>query len=158
MNEVTLLQFYAQELGVSLDRTPKCHPEMAGEGIKYAWALAKLKYRSSPIIEKRSKEKFRKLVAKSTNPLDNLNIQRVQSCSRKARSYMKLYRVIQSVLLGEKQKFNNHILLENTMKIYVKLKKKSKSHRSVLDRQMADLIDIETHTFAYDHVIANVID
>ena len=70
---------------------------------------------------------------------------------------MKLYRVIQSVSLGENQKFNKHILLENTMKIYVKLKKKSKSHRSVLDQQMADLVDIETNTFTYDHVVANVI-
>ena len=62
VNEVTLLQFHATKLGVCIDRTPKCHPELACEGIEYAWALAKLKYRKAPIGEKRSKEKFRKLV------------------------------------------------------------------------------------------------
>ena len=30
LEEITLLQFYAQQMGVSIDRTPKCHPEMAG--------------------------------------------------------------------------------------------------------------------------------
>ena len=71
-NEVTLLQFHAAKLGVSVDRTPKCHPELAGEGIEYTWALAKLKYRSAPIGDKISKANFRKLVVDVTYPLDNL--------------------------------------------------------------------------------------
>ena len=32
-NELTLLQFHGNKLGVVIDRTPKCHPEIAGEGI-----------------------------------------------------------------------------------------------------------------------------
>ena len=36
LNEVTLLQFHAAKLVVSVDRSPKCHPELAGEGIEYA--------------------------------------------------------------------------------------------------------------------------
>ena len=39
--EITLLQYHAQKLGVVLDRSPKCHPEIAGEGIEYAWAFSK---------------------------------------------------------------------------------------------------------------------
>ena len=39
VNEITLLQFHAQKLGVKVDCTPKCHPELAGEGIGYSWAL-----------------------------------------------------------------------------------------------------------------------
>jgi hypothetical protein len=42
--ELTLLQYYAQEMGVKVDRAPKWHPEIAGEGIEYIWALAKLYY------------------------------------------------------------------------------------------------------------------
>ena len=42
VNEITLLHFHAEQMGVTLDRTPKCHPELAGEGIEYAWAFAKL--------------------------------------------------------------------------------------------------------------------
>ena len=58
-NELTLLQFHGNELGVIIDRTPKCHPEIAGEGIEYAWALSKFFYRRSPICQKRTKAKFR---------------------------------------------------------------------------------------------------
>ena len=61
-NEVTLLQYHAGELGAIVDRSPKCHPEIAGEGIKYAWALSKFFYRRSPISKKRTKTNFRQLV------------------------------------------------------------------------------------------------
>ena len=57
-NEETLLQYHGRLLGVTVDRTPKCHPEIAGEGIEYAWAAAKLHYRRLRIVEKRTKDKF----------------------------------------------------------------------------------------------------
>jgi hypothetical protein len=44
-DEETLLQYHGRKLGVKVDRTPKCHPEMAGEGIEYDWAAAKGFYR-----------------------------------------------------------------------------------------------------------------
>jgi hypothetical protein len=34
-DEETLLQYHGRMLGVKVDQTPKCHPEMAGEGIEY---------------------------------------------------------------------------------------------------------------------------
>jgi hypothetical protein len=37
IEEETLLQYHGRQLGVIIDRTPKCHPEMAGEGIEYNW-------------------------------------------------------------------------------------------------------------------------
>ena len=55
INEVTLLQYYGRELGLIIDQTPKCHPELAGEGIEYAWAIAKFFYRKSDIREKKPK-------------------------------------------------------------------------------------------------------
>ena len=58
-NEETLLQYHGRLLGVIVDRTPKCHPEIAGEGIEYSWGAAKLFYRRLRIKEKRSKDKFR---------------------------------------------------------------------------------------------------
>jgi hypothetical protein len=33
-------------LGAKVLLTPKCHPEIAGRGIEYAWGYAKLRYRS----------------------------------------------------------------------------------------------------------------
>ena len=45
IQEETLLQFHGRQLGVRVDRTPKCHPELAGEGVEYAWGFAKNLYR-----------------------------------------------------------------------------------------------------------------
>ena len=35
--EEILLQSMGREMGVLVDRTPKCHCELAGEGIEYSW-------------------------------------------------------------------------------------------------------------------------
>jgi hypothetical protein len=40
-----MLQYYGRQMGVLVDWTPKCHCELAGEGIEYSWAAAKNKYR-----------------------------------------------------------------------------------------------------------------
>ena len=38
------MQYISEEkIGVSLRKTPKCHPEIAGQGIEYAWGYAKLR-------------------------------------------------------------------------------------------------------------------
>ena len=44
--EETMLQAMASKMGVLVDRSPKCHCEIAGEGIEYSWALSKNHYRS----------------------------------------------------------------------------------------------------------------
>ena len=62
LQETTLLQYHASLLGVLLEQSPKCHPEIAGEGIEYGWALSKMNYRRSPMEEKKGKDTFRKLV------------------------------------------------------------------------------------------------
>jgi hypothetical protein len=59
LHELTLLQYHGQKLGVQVDGTPKCHPEMAGEGIEYLWALTKLYYRCAPLSAKRTKKDFK---------------------------------------------------------------------------------------------------
>jgi hypothetical protein len=44
-----------------LIRSPKCHPELAGEGIEYDWGAAKQWYLSQKLAEKRTKDKSRKI-------------------------------------------------------------------------------------------------
>jgi hypothetical protein len=62
-SELTLLQLYAEKMGVKVDWMPKCDLEIAVGGIKkYLWALAKLYYHCQPLSRKRSKKKFRTLV------------------------------------------------------------------------------------------------
>ncbi len=42
VNEPTMLQFVGkEELGIFVNRMPKCTLELAGEGIEYFWACAK---------------------------------------------------------------------------------------------------------------------
>ena len=42
--EITLLQFRAQQLGVQVCCSPKYHPEIAGEAIEFCWASSKNTY------------------------------------------------------------------------------------------------------------------
>ena len=142
-NEVTLLQLHAEKLRVSLDRSPKCHPELAGEGIEYLWALAKLFCQRSPISKKRTKVKFIKLVDDSTSANSVLNIKRAQACSKKARSYMKLYRAFADFRLDGDLINDKHEILEKAMKVYSKMKRMSKTHRSVVDKNLSDVREIE---------------
>jgi hypothetical protein len=90
IGELTLLQYYAKKMGATVDRSPKCHPEIAGEGIEYVWALAKLYYRGKPIERKRTKKKYRELVDECLSVV-NLTKTRVRKCSRRAREYMLAY-------------------------------------------------------------------
>jgi hypothetical protein len=58
----TRLMVYGKQMGVTVDSTPKCHPEMAGEGIGYTWAGSKQSCRSSPLTLRRNKKGFHVLV------------------------------------------------------------------------------------------------
>ena len=141
-NELTLLQFHGSKLGVIIDRTPKCHPEIAGEGIEYAWALSKFFYRRSPICHKRTKAKFRSLVNDATSHSTVLSIQRIRGCSKKARCYMKMYKSFESVELGPELTNEKHSIMESAIKFYTKMKRTGKTHRSVCDRNVADVNEI----------------
>jgi hypothetical protein len=78
--EESLLQFCGQQLGVTVDQTPKCHCELAGEGIEYSWGCAKNFYRQRPISEKRKKENFQNIV-RTCISADVLTIERVRKFS-----------------------------------------------------------------------------
>ena len=148
LSELTLLQYHGKKLGVTIDRTPKCHPEMAGEGIEYAWALAKLFYRAQSIREKRTKDKFRNLVRSSTSRVDVLNLNRIRKCSKRAREYMFAYKAIQEIreecsqpigssstssvtssMVNEELMHMSYEIIEKSIKVY-------KTHRSCLDTDL----------------------
>ena len=40
-----LVKLVEEQLGAFICITPKCHPELAGRGIEYAWGYSKLRYR-----------------------------------------------------------------------------------------------------------------
>jgi hypothetical protein len=60
--ELTALEELGQQLGLLIDRTPKFHAEMAGEGITFSWACSKGSYRCQPLSKKRGRDSFKALV------------------------------------------------------------------------------------------------
>jgi hypothetical protein len=57
--EETMLQSMGTKMGILVDCTPKCHPELAGEGIEYSWGCSKNCYRKLPISEEKKRERER---------------------------------------------------------------------------------------------------
>ena len=149
VNKITLLQYHAGLMGVTIERSPKCHPEIAGEGVEYGWALSKMHYRRSPTMKKKGKESFLKLVRECTNNSTVLNIERMRACSRRARQYMLLYKAVESLNLNESDGIvgdgilNKHSILEGSIKLYRRLQKTKKCHRSVMDNQLFDVRKLE---------------
>ena len=95
-NEVTLLEHHAVsrstvDCKIHLIRSPKCHPEIAGEGIEYDWAAAKSKYRRAPLAAKANLKSFKALVHKC---LKSLDLDCRYSFSARAWEYMLEYDVL----------------------------------------------------------------
>ena len=86
INEETLLQSTVRKMGAILDRSPKYHCEIAGEGIEYSWGNAKMRYRHVPFSadKKSSAAQFYSCVRECLSR-DYLNIDRVRKNSRRAR-------------------------------------------------------------------------
>ena len=82
INEETLLQYHGKTLGVTVDRSPKCHPEVAGEVIEGSGGCAKGKYHCLPIADKRKKENFRNSVRECLERTTVLTIERQRMFSK----------------------------------------------------------------------------
>ena len=82
VQEDTLLQYHGCHLGVIVERTPKCHPELAGEGIEYCWGCAKGYYQHLPLAKKRGNNAFKESVKKSLCSERVLTTERVRSFSK----------------------------------------------------------------------------
>jgi hypothetical protein len=96
IEEETLLQFHGKTLGVLVDRSPKCHPEVAGEGIECSWGCAKGKYRRLALSSERKKENFRKWVSQCLDRNDALTfLERQRMFSKQARQYMLAHHCIE---------------------------------------------------------------
>jgi len=140
--EETLLQHHGRLLNVIVDRTPKCHPEIAGEGVEYSWAAAKINYRRLRITEKRTKQKFRDSVNKCTDRDNVLTIRRQRLFSKRARQYMLAYRAIDlkrdeerdAAEEGDEMKMS-HSLLEKVLKAF-------KTHRCTADIDTKWIADV----------------
>ena len=125
-SEETLLQYYGRLLRLTVDRTPKCHPEPAGEGIEYTWGCSKGFYRRLKISEKRTKKKFRESVRKCLDT-SILTLTRQRLFSRRARQYIVAYHSLNYA----KQASGDSTVVSSAL--IEKMVKGYKSHRSGSD-------------------------
>ena len=82
-NETPQLEFIAQKyLGAFIRLTPKCHPEIAGRGIEYAWGYAKLRFRRgiNDAVASHLEENVKAALSREV-----LTINRIRKFARKAR-------------------------------------------------------------------------
>ena len=132
-DEDSLLQSMGKKMGVIIDRRPKCHAELAGEGIEYTWGFAKNYYRRQPLESKRKKETFRALV-RSCFSQDKCTIETIRKFSKRARDYIVAYH-----LLTNKKDDVKHCAVKSENdddRVVVKverMRKEFKTHRCAMD-------------------------
>ena len=143
LEEESQMVFIMKTINVSVEMSPKCHPELAGQGVEYCWGKSKKYYRAqrSAIAGSLSEDAFDKLVTKSLRgdgdesdaPMTLLSVLRF---SRKAHFYRMAYHSLSS-----------H---EDTIKLKdiedsVKMLKNStyKEHRGVKRKEMMSEKDVQ---------------
>jgi hypothetical protein len=126
----TMLYLKAREMGMLIDRTPKCHCELAGEGIEYAWGCVKNQYRRQPLKHKKGKENFRQTVRKCFSR-QVITTERVRLFSQRARAYILAYHKIRQEQLTSSSTTD----LDSTASpVNVeKMLKRFKTHRCAMD-------------------------
>jgi len=126
VNEKTLLEQLMEDLGHILEKSPKCHPELAGVGIEYCWGKAKYNYRRinrGTQIQMTAHQRARILVSLSPAVLPR---RRLRKFDRKCFEYKKAYAEI--ALDGAK----SFAHIEET-------KNKYKKHRTITQKAMTSL-------------------
>lgn len=151
VNEMTSLQRVGHEIGkkhgydITIDRTPKCHPEVAGEGIEYTWAQSKLYIRNLPIKKRKRVKDFLSHVqlALSADKGANLTKELIRKLSARARDYMAAYHILS----------NDNVTKTHTSiskKEIDKMRKVYRCHQCILDietKVSIELADCKSETF-----------
>jgi hypothetical protein len=81
--------------------SPKCHPELAGKGIEYAWGFSSSLFRRTNFPNGLSLEQ--KVEAALFQ--EHLTLDRIWKFERKARDYMSMYFLIQNIDEEKKDTF-----------------------------------------------------
>jgi hypothetical protein len=90
-----MLQRIAKCIGVEVHLIPKCHAELAEEGVEYVWGGAKGEYRRLNLAQKRGKDNFKASIHHCRSE-EVIPIERVRKYSSQARQYLMAYHAIDS--------------------------------------------------------------
>ena len=129
MNEEGMLQHIAKCIGVEVLLTPKCHAELAGEGVEYVWGGAKGEYRRLSLAQKRGKDNFKTSLYHCLSE-EVITIERVRKYARRARQYMMAYHAVDT---GQVDPQTHHDCLKFGPVAVDKLINNFKTHRCVFD-------------------------
>ncbi len=124
---MSALQEIIQSRGHVLLISPKCHPEIAGAGIEYAWGKSKMNYaRNNGNIATIKMDEFRRKVLESLSKNNVLTMERIWAYERRTRDYCRLYTEIDEKVANNiiKREDVHYGMLEKQRKIY-------KSHRNI---------------------------
>ena len=55
IEQETLIQHHCAQMGIETDRSPVAHPEIAGDGIEFDWAMERIWYRKQPWESKKKR-------------------------------------------------------------------------------------------------------
>jgi hypothetical protein len=130
-NETPQLEFIAQKyLGAFIRLTPKCHPEIAGRGIEYAWGYAKLRFRRgiNDAVASHLEENVKAALSREV-----LTINRIRKFARKARDYKLTYSYLVALADGEDASAAKG-RIEHLTKLF-------KQHRSAIDADYKFIAD-----------------
>ncbi len=131
-----------QEIGVTVDATPKYHAEFAGEGIDYSWGFSNSVYHRALLSNKKGQQHFFELIEQCCNPILHLARERVRKMAKMARLYICTYHYLaqednQQVADADlQQPLNENLLAQQQKLLFVnieKLTKEFRSHRCALD-------------------------
>jgi hypothetical protein len=106
VEEEKVLQSIACVLGVRVERMPKCHCKLAGEGIEYAWACSKNKHWSILLENKRGKDYFVSSI-RSCISTEHITKERAQKFARRARRYIMDYHMLHQQQSNENSSRDN---------------------------------------------------
>ena len=136
--EEMMLQMMGCQMAVEIDRTPKCHCEIAGEGIEYSWACSKNHFRKILLEKKRGKENFTNCVRECVSR-NLLTTERIQKFSKRARCYMQGYHILNQMQQGLLSSSDADELMVSETKLTIiptkleQMVKKFKTHRCAMD-------------------------
>jgi hypothetical protein len=91
------LQEFCDANNIIVDMSPKCHPEIAGLGIEYCWAVAKTLFRNKNDFLHQTLSRC------VQDALDAITLGVIWKCARRARDYMRGYRVLGGGELPKKE-------------------------------------------------------
>lgn len=129
LNEEGMLQHVAKRIGVEVLLTPKCHAELAGEGVEYVWGGAKGEYRRLSLAQKRGKDNFKSSMHHCLSE-EVIPIERVRKYARRARQYLMAYHAVDT---GQLDQPTLHDCLKYGPVAIDKLISNFKTHRCVFD-------------------------